>query len=136
MKRIDPCETADGRPMPRGRGHRLPETLVRLAERDRLLREVAEIFFPGLSARQQAQQVHDALRAYASTAWRRERTLLECPRRHAGKISAHLWAILAAYPSIPAPITIRLRALAAIKYPRTRSDIGASKPIGGPHPCS
>ncbi|MGX1353001.1 hypothetical protein AB7M49_006610 [Bradyrhizobium elkanii] len=86
-------------------GERSLATRAALAERDRLVRELAATCFPGLTRNQQAEAIHVALSRYHAGAWRRECSDPEC-RHAATDRRALLWQILKARPHVPAPRTI------------------------------
>ncbi|MCK1669671.1 MULTISPECIES: hypothetical protein [unclassified Bradyrhizobium] len=73
-------------------GQRTPETLAALAERDRLVRELAARCYPGLCRHQQSMRIHDELARYASTTWTRTRADLVC--RHRDDRRRLIWQIL------------------------------------------
>ena len=89
------------------RGHRLPEALVALDQRDMLIREAVAMFYPGSSHREAARRLHGALDLYRCTAWLRERGERECPSRHAGRLTGHLWRILNISAHVPSEALIR-----------------------------
>lgn len=88
-----------------GRGHRSNETLLRIDERDALLRAAAK-HFPG-SGREAARQVRIHLERYGNGRWRRDRAEERCPPQHAGTITALLWAILKTRDHTPSEMVIR-----------------------------
>ncbi|SRR6266702_5390984 len=75
-------------------GQRRLETLAALAERDRLIRELAATCYPGLNRNQQSVRIHDELARYASTTWMRTRADLTC--RHVDRLRRLIWQILKA----------------------------------------
>jgi hypothetical protein len=89
------------------RGHRLPETLAALDQRDALLCEAARRFYADTSHRQAAIRLRTALARYECSAWRRERIAITCPSRHAGKLEASCWRILRASDRVPSESLIR-----------------------------
>lgn len=91
----------------RGRGRRLPATVARLAERDRLLQGARARFWPDLSEREAAREIAAAIRRYASTAWWRERVLDTVPARHAGRPAELWWRLLKVHDHPPSPETVR-----------------------------
>lgn len=99
--------TANAEPLLRGRGHRSFETMASLAERDRVLREMACVYFPGSSQREAARYMCRTVFRYATGPWRRERIEPECPPRHAGRINWHCWHLLKAHDRVPSIGTIR-----------------------------
>jgi hypothetical protein len=98
-------------PLAPGPGHRTPQTLLALDERDRYLREAADRFLPGMKDRPAAAMLHTKLARYRETAFERERSEALCPARHRGTITEWLWMILKAHDHVPSEVTIR-RALA------------------------
>ena len=80
--------------VPDGRGHRTPQTLPFIDERDTLLREAADRFCVGMSDRQAAAMLHAKLARYREGAWRRDRSEALCPPRLAGRIDALMWMVL------------------------------------------
>lgn len=93
-------------PLVAGPGCRTPQTLLLIDERDALLREVAR-FFPGCSDREIARRLHIALLRYRDGRWQRERADLTCPKAHAGRLTAVLWAILKTRDYVPSERLIR-----------------------------
>lgn len=81
-----------------------------LDERGKLLVEAAR-FYPGLSNREAARQLHTALSRYRDGRWRRDCSEALCPPQHRGKLIATLWMILKTRDVLVAERTIR-RALA------------------------
>ena len=83
-------------------GQRRPETLAAIAERDRLIRELAATCFPTLTRNQQSMRIHAELARYASTTWTRTRADLEC--RHRDDRRRLIWQVLKArgghFPSV------------------------------------
>ena len=77
-----------------GRGHRSPQTLQQISERDTLLREAAR-FYPGASDREVARRLRVALSRYQTGRWRRSRADLSCPHE-AGRLDALCWHVLKA----------------------------------------
>ncbi|GAB9242095.1 hypothetical protein BDS110ZK12_39380 [Bradyrhizobium diazoefficiens] len=73
-------------------GQRSPETLAAIAERDRLIRELAATYFPGLSRNQQAKAIRRDLLRYAGGEWRRTRSDEVC--RHRDDRRRLIWQIL------------------------------------------
>jgi hypothetical protein len=104
-----------------GRGHRTPETLFALAERNRLLVEAATLYFPLMSKSEAACRLHVALSRYEAGAWRRARALDEIPARHVGCLAGHCWRILRARDHTPSSRSIRL-ILARSAFPCQPSD--------------
>jgi hypothetical protein len=89
------------------RGHRLPETLASLDQRDALLCEAAAAFFPDTSHRQAAIRLRTALARYECSAWRRERVAVTVPSRHAGRLDGFCWRILRAVDHVVSVSLIR-----------------------------
>jgi hypothetical protein len=87
------------------RGHRSPQTLLLIDERDAFLREAAT-FFPGLSDRETARRIRSALARYQGGRWRRERTEATCPGRCRG-LDAVLWRLLKVRDHVPSEMTVR-----------------------------
>jgi len=90
-----------------GRGHRTPQTLLLLDERDAFLREAARHHCVGMSDREAARYLHIALLRYQTDAWRRTRVEALCPPRHAGLLDGLLWAILKVADQVPSERLIR-----------------------------
>jgi hypothetical protein len=97
--------------LPVGRGHRLPQTLLAISERDHLLRECADHYCAGMSDRAAAATLHTALTRYRDGRWRRDRSEATCPVQHQGKLTALLYALLRTRDHVLSEMTIR-RALA------------------------
>lgn len=93
--------------VPAGPGHRSPQTMLALDERDALLREAADRFCVGMSDRAAAAYLSVRLTRYAECAWRRERGEALCPPRHVGTITGLLWMILKARDRVPSERLIR-----------------------------
>jgi hypothetical protein len=93
-----------------GRGHRTPQTLLSISERNKLLSEATK-FYPGASERETARCLRIALLRYRAGAWRRTRVETQCPPRHRGRLVELLWMILKVRDQVPSERTIR-RALA------------------------
>jgi hypothetical protein len=89
-----------------GVGQRSPSTLLRIDERDALLRQAAR-FYPGCSDREVARRLRVALLTYQTGRWRRTRADLTCPKEHAGKLAGVLWAILKVRDFVPSERLIR-----------------------------
>ena len=89
-----------------GRGHRSNETLLRLDERDRYLVEAAR-FYPGLSDREVAKRLQDALLIYRNGRWQRDAPETTCPPQHRGKLVQVMCTILKTIDAIPGDRTIR-----------------------------
>ncbi|WFU34072.1 hypothetical protein QA635_06430 [Bradyrhizobium brasilense] len=75
-------------------GERTAETRAALAERDRLVRELAATCFSNLCRHQQSVRIHDDLARYAATTW--TRTCSDTACRHADRRRQLIWAILKA----------------------------------------
>jgi hypothetical protein len=80
-------------------GQRSLETRAALAQRDDLIREYGRRFYPGLSKNRQAECIHRDLNRYATSAWQRHRSDVECPHRDARQ--QMLWQILKARDWVP-----------------------------------
>jgi hypothetical protein len=107
---------ADAEPM-RGRGHRLPETQARYAERNQLIAEMVVLFTRGASANDAAFRTHRALDIYANGGWRHERDAVSCPAHHIGRVNGHCWMILHLVDRVPGREMVRkIIARAAIHY--------------------
>lgn len=88
-----PAELAELRAALRTKpGERSAETKAALAERDRLVRELAATCFSALTRNAQAIAIHTELQRYAATTWVRTRGDAAC--RHADRLRRLLWAIL------------------------------------------
>ena len=90
-----------------GRGHRSPQTLLMLDERDAMLREAAAMFFPGDSMNATAKQLHRALDRYCCGAWLRERVAITLPSRHLGRLDGFCWRLLRTVNRVPGESRIR-----------------------------
>ena len=101
-----PLRHVHAMPLDDRRGHRTPQTLLLIDERDALLTEAAR-FYPGASDREIARLLRTALLRYQRGAWRRERTEALCPPRNAGKLTAVLWMILKVRDAIPSERLVR-----------------------------
>lgn len=89
-----------------GRSHgRTPNVLLRLDERDALIRTAAT-FYPGASDREIARQLHAALSRYYSGRFRRDRNDT-CPVEHRGKLTEVLYLLLRTHDHVPSIGTIR-----------------------------
>ena len=93
-------------PLVPGPGHRTPQTLLLIDERDRYLREAAR-FFRSPSDRETARRLRSALLTYRSCAWQRDYAEDLCPVRYAGTVKAALWKTLKAVDAIPGDRTVR-----------------------------
>lgn len=99
-----------------GPGHRSPQTLLTLDERDKLMIEIARRFFPGAFDREVARQLRSRLLIYQNGRWRRTSAELK-PPHDADSLDAALWCLLRIKDHVPSTGTIR-RALASIREPR------------------
>ena len=83
-------------------------TMLLLDERDSTLREAAR-FFPGLSDREIARRLREALSIYRDGRWRRDRLSEEqtCPLQYRGQLREKLWLILRNSDFSPSERTIR-----------------------------
>jgi hypothetical protein len=81
ISEISKLDVLDVHPMGfcRGRGKRMPATLLAIDERDRYLIEAAR-HFPGASDRETARRLPIALLRYREGAWRRTRVEALCRR--------------------------------------------------------
>jgi len=93
-------------PFERGPGHRTPQTMLLLDERDKLLVEASR-FFPGLSQREAARRLRSALSIYAGGRWERDRAEATCPPQYRGKLVHTMWLILKTHDHVPSEMTIR-----------------------------
>ncbi len=75
-------------------GQRSAATRNAIDQRNRLICEVAAKFYPSLSFNEQSQRISEAWSRYTASAWHREKSCIECPSRHAGKIYGALWKIM------------------------------------------
>jgi hypothetical protein len=105
MKRVRTIELTHAVPLD-GRGHRSPQTMLLINERDRYLIEAAK-FFPGASDREIARLLHAALSTYRDGRFRRDRELSTCPVQHKGKLMQVMWMILKTRDHVPSEMTIR-----------------------------
>ena len=92
------------------RGHRTPNTLLMLDERDAMLVATARRFFSGMSHRETAHRLRSRLLIYQSGRWRRTSAELR-PPHDADSLDAALWCLLRIKDHVPSEMTIR-RALA------------------------
>jgi hypothetical protein len=90
-----------------GPGHRSADTLLRLDERDRYLREAASRFCIGMSDRQASEFLRMKLTRYRSGAWRRHQAENLMPPKLAGRIEASCWRILKCRDAIPGDRLVR-----------------------------
>lgn len=96
--------------VPVGRGHRSPQTLLLIDQRNALLIEAAG-FYPGASDREAARLIRVSLLRYRDGRWRRDRSEATCPVQHQGKLMALLHALLRSRDHVPSVMTVR-RAIA------------------------
>jgi hypothetical protein len=96
----------DAKPLPRGPGHRTEATIAALDARNRLLREAASRFCNG-STRAAASMLHTTLARYHELGWRRDRSEIECPARHCGKVNELCWSIFKQRDAVPSIATVR-----------------------------
>lgn len=113
MKPVDPREFGIVPPL----RTRRPETVIARQNCERLYRFGAAVHFAGLSAREQARLLHQAVKRLRQTSWQYERTARTCPRRHRGKITEVCFAILRVHDAVPSERTIR-RALSLTRGPK------------------
>ncbi len=92
--------------VPVGRGHRSPQTLLLIDQRNALLIEAAG-FYPGASDREAARLIRVSLLRYRDGRWRRDRSEATCPVQHQGKLTQTLWRILKTRDAVPSAMTIR-----------------------------
>jgi hypothetical protein len=104
-----------------GRGHRSPNTLLLLDERDRYLRTAAR-FYPGCSDREIARLLRAVLVTFRNGRWRRDRVETTCPLQHRGKLQQVLWLILKTRDAIPSERTIRRALSGAVSFHGPPSD--------------
>lgn len=93
-------------PLAPGPGHRTPQTLLLLDERDKLLIEATQ-FYPGLSDRETARLLRAALVQYRNGRWRRDRAELTCPPQYRSKLASIFYLILRTRDLVPSEATIR-----------------------------
>ena len=93
-------------PLVFGPGHRTRQTELLISERDNLLVEAAR-FYPGLSDREIAKRLRDALLVYRNGRWLRDANEQTCPLQHRGKLLQVMWMILKTIDAIPGDRTIR-----------------------------
>jgi hypothetical protein len=110
MRQVRTADMTDAVPLD-GRGHRTPQTMLRLDERNHFLREAADRFCVGMSDRQAATWLRSRLIRYQLGAWRRDRVEATCPARHRGTIAEFCWLTLKAADRIVSERSIR-RAIA------------------------
>jgi hypothetical protein len=89
------------------RGHRRPETLHALDERDRLFSECAVRFMPGDSSRRAAHRLREVLLRYSAGPWRRERASEALPLHRRDGVEGYCWQILRVRDHVPSVGTIR-----------------------------
>ncbi|WFU36492.1 hypothetical protein QA635_19570 [Bradyrhizobium brasilense] len=90
---LSASELADVREQLRTKpGGRTAETKAALAERDRLIRELARRFHSGLSRNAQAEAIHRELSRYSGSEW--IRTCADETCRHRDERRALVWQIL------------------------------------------
>lgn len=93
-----------------GPGQRSAATRERLAERDRLVREGAERFYPNTRPARTAKLMATTMHRFEAVAWRHwpgESTPEACPARYANDVRSVAWHILKAGAAIPGERTIR-----------------------------
>jgi hypothetical protein len=106
MKPVRTIELTHAVPFERGPGHRTPQTLLLIDERDKLLVEAAK-FFPGALDREISRRLRAALSIYRAGRWRRDCAELTCPPQHRGKLVQVLWLLLKTMDAIPGDKTVR-----------------------------
>lgn len=95
-------------PLVPARGHRTPQTMLLIDERNALLIEAARRFCVGMSDNQAAALLHARLNRYRAGPWRRDASELLCPARHRGTISEFCWMTLKVADRLPSERLIRL----------------------------
>lgn len=93
--------------LPAGPGHRSPQTLLLISERDRLVRTARRFFPDSMSDREIARRLRIALSTYYSGRWRRDRAEATCPARHRGKLTEILYLLLRVRDHVPSARLIR-----------------------------
>jgi hypothetical protein len=93
-------------PLVPGPGVRTRQTELLISEREKLLVEAAR-FYPGLSDREIAKRLQDALLIYRNGRWQRDGIEQTCPAQHRGKLVQVMWMILKTIDAIPGDRTIR-----------------------------
>jgi hypothetical protein len=81
-----------------GVGHHAPATVIAIAERDTLLREIATMFFPDLSVETRSREIAVAWRRYEAAGWARDRSADACPPRLRGRLGECLWRLQQVWP--------------------------------------
>ena len=79
-------------------GQRTRHTLAALAERDRQI-ILAARYCHGDSVASVADQLATAFGRYQSGAWRFDRLAVDCPPRHRGRVTEHLFFAMKAHPT-------------------------------------
>lgn len=110
MKAVRCADLTGATPISDRRGHRSPNTLLMLDERDAKLVATARRFFSGMSHRETAHRLRSRLLIYQSGRWRRTSAELR-PPHDADSLDAALWCLLRIKDHVPSEMTIR-RALA------------------------
>jgi hypothetical protein len=91
---------------------RTPAVRLVLDERGKLLREAARRHCVGMSERQAARYIHDALKVYSLGRWRRDASgEPTCPAQYKGTLREFLFLLLRTKDRVPSFGTVR-RALA------------------------
>lgn len=112
MKHVSPADF-DLPAIPRPRvGELTVEAYLSIHLRDWYLQGACRRFFPGLSRREQADQLSKAMVRYAATGWIVDRAAERMPARHNGRLTGYLWQAMKARPVVLGPDAIRLRVLA------------------------
>ena len=62
-----------------------------IRQRDEALRELARLYFPGLTVSAQAAHIRRLAQRYEGTAWPRDARSGDMPRRYSGTPQAYLW---------------------------------------------
>jgi hypothetical protein len=89
-----------------GRGHRSRQTELLISERDKLLRDIARRFYPGVSHRVVAHRLRRSWLLYQQGPYRRTCVELK-PPHDAESMEAALWSLLWIRAYVPSEMTIR-----------------------------
>jgi hypothetical protein len=98
--------TFDGTAPVDGRGHRSRQTELLISERDKLLRDIARRFYPGVSRREVAYRLRRSWLQYQQGRWRRTSAESK-PPHDADSLDAALWHLLWIKDFVPSIPTIR-----------------------------
>ena len=107
MKMVRTIDVTRGAVQFDGRGHRSPQTMLLLDERDHYLREAALLHCGGMSDRAAASFLRTRLVRYREGRWQRDRSEDQCPPRLAGLVEALMWCVLKCRDHAPSEMTIR-----------------------------